>query len=70
VLVDTHAPQVAARARHHLRVVKTDGEGTTRIAVERLDSAARREEIARMLAGAAVTPAAREAARSLIRAAR
>lgn len=70
VLVVTHAPQVAARARHHLRVVKTDGEGTTRIAVERLDSAARREEIARMLAGAAVTPAAREAARSLIRAAR
>jgi DNA repair protein RecN (Recombination protein N) len=70
VLVVTHAPQVAARARHHLRVVKTDSEETTRIAVDRLDSAARREEIARMLAGAAVTPAAREAARSLIRAAR
>ncbi len=70
VLVVTHAPQVAARARHHLRVVKTDGERTTRIAVDRLDSAGRREEIARMLAGAAITPAAREAARSLIRAAR
>ncbi|MEO1016756.1 MAG: DNA repair protein RecN [Pseudomonadota bacterium] len=66
VLVVTHAPQIAARARQHLTVVKSaDGE-LTEVAVRPLDGVARRDEIARMLAGAKVTKEARAAAQSLI----
>ncbi len=66
VLVVTHAPQVAARARHHLRVAKTGGTDGVGVEVDTLDAAAREEEIARMLAGAQVTEAARAAAQSLL----
>ena len=62
VLVVTHAPQVAARASRHFRVSK-DGAHTS---VAELDERAREEEIARMLAGAEITGAARRAARALI----
>ena len=62
VLVVTHAPQVAARASRHFRVSK-DGARTS---VAELDDAGREEEIARMLAGAEITGAARRAARALI----
>jgi DNA repair protein RecN (Recombination protein N) len=70
VLVVTHSPQVAARAEHHLRISK-GGEAKSRSArlatrVEALDAAMRREEIARMLAGATVTDEARAAADRLI----
>ena len=66
VLVVTHSPQVAARADAHWRVSKA-GEGE-RLAtrVEVLDAKAREEEIARMLAGAVITDAARAAARALM----
>jgi DNA repair protein RecN (Recombination protein N) len=67
VLVVTHAPQVAARADHHWRVEKVERRGQARVAVSRLADDARREEIARMLAGARITEAARAAADSLIR---
>jgi DNA repair protein RecN (Recombination protein N) len=67
VLVVTHAPQVAARADHHWRVEKVERGGQARVAVTRLSDDARREEIARMLAGARITEAARAAAASLIR---
>jgi DNA repair protein RecN (Recombination protein N) len=65
VLVVTHSPQVAARADAHWRVAKAGGEhlATT---VDVLTSAAREEEIARMLSGAETTDAARAAARALI----
>jgi len=66
VLVVTHSPQVAACAQQHLRVVKKTRAGAAMTAVETLDEPARREEIARMLAGAKVTEAARAAAASLI----
>ncbi|HUZ72260.1 MAG TPA: DNA repair protein RecN [Stellaceae bacterium] len=66
VLVVTHSPQVAARAAHHWRVVKAATGRRTETRVEMLDAAARREEIARMLSGAAVTAEARAAAASLI----
>lgn len=66
VLVVTHAPQVAARADHHFMVEKlTDDHGAT-VRVRRLTEAERRDEIARMLAGAEVTDAARAAATSLL----
>lgn len=67
VLVVTHAPQVAARADAHLLVVKHQDEHATRVAVETLDGLERRDEIARMLAGAEITDAARAAADSLMR---
>lgn len=66
VLVVTHQPQVAARAACHFRVAKTTRKGSTATGVAALGSAERREEIARMLAGAEVTESARAAADSLI----
>jgi DNA repair protein RecN (Recombination protein N) len=66
VLVVTHSPQVAARGDAHWRIAKA-GEGErVRTVVEDLPAAAREEEIARMLAGAEITDAARAAARALI----
>lgn len=66
VMVVTHAPQVAARGDNHWRVSKVSKAGQTTTKVEQLDSAARREEIARMLAGEKVTDEARAAAESLM----
>jgi len=66
VLVVTHSPQVAARGHHHWRIAKALLDDGARTAVEVLDAAARREEIARMLAGARVTDEARAAADSLL----
>jgi DNA repair protein RecN (Recombination protein N) len=65
VLVVTHSAQVAARADTHWRIAKADG-AKVRTTVDVLTPAAREEEIARMLAGAEVTEAARAAARALI----
>jgi DNA repair protein RecN (Recombination protein N) len=65
VLVVTHSPQVAARGAAHFRVSKSLDE-KIRTDVTALDAAARREELARMLAGETVTEAARAAADSLL----
>ena len=66
VLVVTHSPQVAARADAHWRIAKA-GEGErVRTTVEDLSAPDREEEIARMLAGAQITDAARAAARALM----
>ncbi|THD61457.1 DNA repair protein RecN [Phenylobacterium sp.] len=68
VLVVTHSPQVAARGDAHWRIAKA-GEGERlRTTVEPLATAEREEELARMLAGAEITDAARAAARALIKA--
>jgi len=66
VMLVTHSPQVAARGAAHLRVSKRSGEGRAETLVEALDGQARREEIARMLAGELVTDAARAAADALL----
>ena len=66
VLVVTHSPQVAARAEAHWRIAKAGGADHVRTAVEVLSPADREEEIARMLAGAQITDAARAAARALM----
>jgi DNA repair protein RecN (Recombination protein N) len=66
VLVVTHSPQVAARAAHHWRVARSDGKKASATKVEVLSDADRREEIARMLSGAAITAEARAAAASLL----
>ncbi|HXF90141.1 MAG TPA: DNA repair protein RecN, partial [Xanthobacteraceae bacterium] len=69
VLAVTHAPQVAARARRHYLVSKETFQQGRRVAtrVGELTAARRREEIARMLAGAKITEEARAAADKLIR---
>ncbi|WP_439577502.1 DNA repair protein RecN [Elioraea sp.] len=66
VLVVTHSPQVAAKGAGHWRVSKAVAKGMTLTRVETLDPAARREEIARMLAGERITEAARAAAADLL----
>ena len=68
VLAVTHAPQVAARSNSHFRIAKSDVGRGERVAtrVLSLDAPARREEIARMLAGATITEEARAAAKRLI----
>ncbi len=69
VLAVTHAPQVAARADSHLLIAKDDVKGEERVAtrVTPLEAGPRREEIARMLAGAAITDEARAAAERLMK---
>jgi DNA repair protein RecN (Recombination protein N) len=69
VLVVTHSPQVAARAAHHYRIDKSSDGEITRTVVRRLTADERREEIARMLSGAAVTDEARAQAARLLEAA-
>ena len=66
VLVVTHSPQVAALGSRHFRVAKSVSDGMTTSRVEDLPEGERVEELARMLAGEQVTPAARDAARSLL----
>jgi DNA repair protein RecN (Recombination protein N) len=66
VLVVTHSPQVAARGAVHLRVGKTVEGDVTLTRVEQLEPEERREEIARMLAGARITDEARAAATRLL----
>ena len=66
VLVVTHSPQVAARGDQHLRIAKRIRDERTETLAEPLSPSARREEIARMLAGDVVTDAARAAADSLL----
>lgn len=66
VLTVTHAPQVAARAGVHFLIAKTGGSDRVATSVTRMDSGARHEEIARMLAGETITDEARAAAARLL----
>ena len=71
VMAVTHAPQVAARADQHLLISKDALDRGKRVVtrVNTLATLHRREEIARMLAGAEVTAEARAAADRLLEAA-
>jgi DNA repair protein RecN (Recombination protein N) len=71
VMAVTHAPQVAARADQHLLITKDALDKGRRVAtrVATLAADKRREEIARMLAGAEITAEARAAAERLMKAA-
>ncbi|MEN5081157.1 DNA repair protein RecN [Bosea sp. TWI1241] len=71
VVAVTHAPQVAAKAHRHFLIAKSAqaGEGEAERIVTRvspLEAESRREEIARMLAGASITAEARAAAARLL----
>ena len=69
VMAVTHAPQVAARADQHLLISKDALDKGKRVAtrVNALAADHRREEIARMLAGAEITAEARAAAERLLK---
>jgi DNA repair protein RecN (Recombination protein N) len=71
VMAVTHAPQVAVRANQHLLISKDALDKGKRVAtrVNALVADHRREEIARMLAGAEITAEARAAAERLLKAA-
>jgi DNA repair protein RecN (Recombination protein N) len=71
VMAVTHAPQVAARADNHYLIAKGALDKGKRVAtrVSQLPDDTRREEIARMLAGAEITAEARAAAERLLKAA-
>jgi DNA repair protein RecN (Recombination protein N) len=71
VLAVTHAPQVAARASRHYVISKAVTDKGKRVATSVTEVAEdkRREEIARMLAGAEITAEARAAAERLIKSA-
>ena len=69
ILVITHSPQVAAWGEQQFRVEKRQAQSGTTTLVVALDSQARQEEVARMLAGSTITQQAREAAQSLMNAA-
>jgi DNA repair protein RecN (Recombination protein N) len=69
VLSVTHAPQVAARAKTHLLISKSQSNEDSVLLstnVRDIDLQERQEEIARMLAGATVTDEARAAAAKLL----
>ncbi len=66
LLAVTHSPQVAARGGQHYMIAKSSEGTVTRTSVALLDAAARKEEIARMLSGAEVTPEARAQADRLL----
>jgi len=65
VLCVTHLPQVAAFADAHFRVTKPGGAKTVRAEVGPISGAARIEELARMLAGSAITAKTRAHAKEL-----
>ncbi len=66
VLCITHLPQIAARRATHFHVSKDVRAGRTTTRVTRLDAGGREQEIARMIAGAEVTPQVLASARELI----
>src|SRR3546814_12113776 len=59
LLVVTHSPQVAARGRTHMLIANASDGTVTRPGVLALGDADRREGIARLLSGAAITAEAR-----------
>jgi DNA repair protein RecN (Recombination protein N) len=66
VLVITHLPQVAARGSRHLRVARRTRGARVSSSVERLDDAARVDEIARMLGGRTITATTRQHAAEML----
>jgi DNA repair protein RecN (Recombination protein N) len=66
LLAVTHSPQVAARGGRHYLIAKSSEGVVTRTSVCLLDADERRQEIARMLSGAEVTPEARAQADRLL----
>jgi DNA repair protein RecN (Recombination protein N) len=66
VLCITHLPQIAAYGESHLHIAKSVKQGRTLTRVERLNTEARHEELARMIGGSDVTAVVRASAREML----
>jgi DNA repair protein RecN (Recombination protein N) len=66
VLCITHLPQIAAHAATHFRIEKAVKKDRTVTTVERLDAAARIDELARMLGGGVLSDQVRGSAEDLL----
>lgn len=61
----THLPQIAAMADTHFRIIKKEADERTRTEITMLDKAGSLDEVARLLGGDVITPAALENAKEL-----
>lgn len=66
VLCITHLPQIAARGDAHFVIDKQVKGGRTMTTVTRLDQSGREQELARMIAGAAISPTVVASAREML----
>lgn len=66
VISITHSPQMASQSDAHWFVYKIQGKSTTTTGIRRLSETEKLEEIAKMISGSTVSPAALEAAKHLI----
>ncbi len=66
VLCITHLPQIAARGDAHLVIDKQVKAGRTLTTATRLDRSGREQELARMIAGAAISPTVVASAREML----
>ena len=67
VLCITHLPQIAAFADDHFKITKQVVDDRTRTRVDRLDPEEQEQEIADMIGGSPISPAALENAREMLR---
>ncbi|MBU6140303.1 MAG: DNA repair protein RecN [Proteobacteria bacterium] len=66
ILVVTHQPQIAAKAKTHFKISKVFSENKAKTEIKKLDKKDREQEIARMLSGEEISVEAVLAAKSLI----
>ena len=66
VISISHLPQIAAAGNSHFKVYKEDSTDLTISRIRQLDAQERVQEIAAMLSGKEITPAAMEAAMNLL----
>lgn len=66
VISITHLPQIASMGTHHYKVLKEETEGGTLSHMKELNEQQRIEEIAQMLSGSDITPAALANAKELL----
>ncbi|HHV07468.1 MAG TPA: hypothetical protein GXX69_04585, partial [Firmicutes bacterium] len=66
VICVTHLPQIAAAGSTHFYIYKKTVDGKTYTKVDKLSSAARVQEISRMLAGTNITPIVLQHAKQLL----
>lgn len=66
VISITHLPQIAALGRQHYHVYKTEGAASTTTHISQLSYDERIDELAHMLSGETLTPAAIENAKALL----
>lgn len=67
VISITHLPQIASKGATHYKVYKEDDETTTHSRIKRLNEAERVTEIAQMLSGSALSDAAIQNAKELLK---